>query len=44
MLWIEESGVWFAGADGKPVRAQGIVRRDNERHARDEQLDAAVPA
>ena len=38
MLWIEESGVWFAGADGKPVRAQGIVRRDNERHARDEQL------
>ena len=38
MLWIEESGVWFAGADGKPIRAQGIVRRDNERHARDEQL------
>ncbi len=38
MLWIEESGVWFAGSDGKPIRAQGIVRRDNERHARDEQL------
>ena len=38
MLWIEESGCWFAGADGKAVRAEGIVRLDNERHARDEQL------
>jgi diguanylate cyclase (GGDEF)-like protein len=38
MLWIEESGSWFAGADGKPIRVQGIVRIDNERHARDEQL------
>ncbi len=38
MLWIEESGCWFAGADGKAVRAEGIVRLDNERRARDEQL------
>src|SRR6202789_4504301 len=38
VLWIEESGAWFAGADGKPARAQGIVRLNNERHARDEQL------
>jgi diguanylate cyclase (GGDEF)-like protein len=38
VLWIEESGCWFAGADGRPARAQGIVRVDNERHARDEQL------
>jgi diguanylate cyclase (GGDEF)-like protein len=38
VLWIEESGAWFAGADGKPARAQGIVRINNERHARDEQL------
>jgi diguanylate cyclase (GGDEF)-like protein len=36
--WIEETGCWFAGADGKPVRAQGIVRVNNEHHARDEQL------
>jgi diguanylate cyclase (GGDEF)-like protein len=36
--WIEETGRWFAGVDGKPVRAQGIVRVNNERHARDEQL------
>jgi diguanylate cyclase (GGDEF)-like protein len=38
VLWIEESGAWFAGPDGKPARAQGIVRLNNERHARDEQL------
>jgi diguanylate cyclase (GGDEF)-like protein len=38
VLWIEESGCWFAGPDGKPARVQGIVRLDNERHARDEQL------
>ena len=38
VIWIEESGCWFAGPDGKPVRAQGIVRVNNERHARDQQL------
>ena len=38
LQWIEETGSWFAGADGKPARVQGIVRLNNERHARDEQL------
>lgn len=38
MTWIEESGRWFAGPDGKPASVQGIVRVDNERHAREEQL------
>jgi len=38
VLWVEESGAWFADADGKPIRVQGIVRPDNERHAREEQL------
>jgi diguanylate cyclase (GGDEF)-like protein len=38
VLWIEETGCWFAGPDSKPARAQGIVRINNERHARDEQL------
>jgi len=38
VLWIEETGCWFAGADGRPARAQGIVRVNNERHARDERL------
>ena len=38
VLWIEESGCWFAGPDGRPLRAQGVVRINNERHVRDEQL------
>ncbi len=38
VLWIEECGSWSAGADGKPARVQGIVRINNERHARDEAL------
>jgi diguanylate cyclase (GGDEF)-like protein len=38
VLWIEECGCWFAGRDGKPARAEGIVRINNERHAREEQL------
>ncbi|KJC51746.1 diguanylate cyclase [Bradyrhizobium sp. LTSP885] len=38
LLWIEETGCWFAGVDGKPARVQGIIRVNNERHARDEQL------
>jgi diguanylate cyclase (GGDEF)-like protein len=38
IVWIEESGCWFADSDGRPVRAHGIVRINNQRHARDEQL------
>ncbi|MBN9581881.1 MAG: EAL domain-containing protein [Afipia sp.] len=38
MIWIEECGCWFAGADGRPRRAEGMIRINNERHARDEQL------
>lgn len=38
VLWIEECGRWFAGADGAPARVHGVMRFDNERHARDEQL------
>ena len=38
VVWVEEHGCWFAGLDGKPARAQGIVRVNNERRAREEQL------
>ena len=38
VIWIEETGCWFSGPDGRPARAQGVVRVNNERHARDEQL------
>jgi diguanylate cyclase (GGDEF)-like protein len=38
VLWIEDTGRWFAGPDGKPLRAHGVVRVINERHEREEQL------
>ncbi len=31
-LWVEDNGRWFAGADGRPARAHGVVRVINERH------------
>ncbi|MBR0736847.1 GGDEF domain-containing protein [Bradyrhizobium liaoningense] len=38
VVWVEETGRWFAGPDGRPTRAVGSVRINNERHARDEEL------
>lgn len=38
VIWIEETGCWFAGSDGRPAHAHGIVRINNERHAHDEAL------
>lgn len=38
IVWVEESGRWFAGADGRPSHAEGILRVNGERHAREEQL------
>ena len=37
-IWLEDTGRWFAGRDGKPLRAHGIVRAINERHERERQL------
>jgi diguanylate cyclase (GGDEF)-like protein len=36
--WIEDIGRWFAGPDGRPVRAQGVIRVIDERHAQQEHL------
>ena len=38
-LWVEDTGRWFAGPDGKPARAHGLVRVINDRHAHDERLN-----
>ncbi len=38
-VWVEDSGRWFAGADGKPERVHGIVRIVNERRALEERFD-----
>src|SRR6185312_13391160 len=37
-IWLEDSGRWFAGADGAPARAHGVVRVITERHERERQL------
>jgi diguanylate cyclase (GGDEF)-like protein len=37
-LWIEDVGRWFAGTDGKPRLAHGIVRVINERHDQEQRL------
>jgi len=36
--WIEDTGRWFAGPDGKPARAHGVVRVINERREREQRL------
>jgi diguanylate cyclase (GGDEF)-like protein len=36
--WVEDTGRWFAGPDGRPVRAHGVIRIINERHAQQERL------
>jgi len=37
-LWVEDNGRWFAGADGRPARAHGVVRVITERHDQSERL------
>jgi diguanylate cyclase (GGDEF)-like protein len=36
--WIEDTGRWFAGADGKPRRAHGVIRVITDRHEREQHL------
>ncbi len=38
-LWLEDSGKWFAGEDGLPQRAHGIVRIVNERRLAEQKLE-----
>ncbi len=37
-LWVEDTGRWFAGPEGKPARAHGSVRVINERYERERRL------
>lgn len=38
-MWIEDAGRWFAGADGRPASARGVLRL--ERPVRDDELGDA---
>ena len=37
-LWVEDSGRWYAGADGRPARAHGVLRVINERYEHEREL------
>jgi diguanylate cyclase (GGDEF)-like protein len=37
-LWLEDTGRWFAGSDGRAARAQGVLRVINERYEQEQQL------
>jgi diguanylate cyclase (GGDEF)-like protein len=38
-VWIEDVGRWFAGPDGNPKEAIGIMRVANDRHERDQEMN-----
>lgn len=37
-IWIEDTGRWFAGPDGRPARAHGLVRVITDRYKQERQL------
>jgi len=37
-IWVEDTGRWFAGVDGKPVRAHGVLRVVTARHELERKL------
>jgi diguanylate cyclase (GGDEF)-like protein len=37
-LWVEDTGRWFAGPDGRPLRAHGVLRVINERYEHEQRL------
>jgi diguanylate cyclase (GGDEF)-like protein len=38
MRWVEDRGRWFAGTDGAPAVAVGVLRAIDERHKRESEL------
>ncbi len=37
-IWLEDHGRWWPGADGRPVRARGVIRVINERYQEEQRL------
>ncbi|MGE5387748.1 MAG: putative bifunctional diguanylate cyclase/phosphodiesterase [Hyphomicrobiales bacterium] len=38
VVWVEDTGRWFAGEDGRPAYAHGVVRVVTERHEAERKL------
>lgn len=37
-VWVEDCGRWYAGQNGQPAEVFGILRRIDDRHERDQEL------
>jgi diguanylate cyclase (GGDEF)-like protein len=37
-VWVEDTGRWFTGPEGKPARAHGVIRVINERYEHEQRL------
>jgi diguanylate cyclase (GGDEF)-like protein len=37
-MWLEDTGRWWPGADGKPARARGVIRVISDRHWEEQRL------
>jgi diguanylate cyclase (GGDEF)-like protein len=37
-LWLEDHGCWWAGPDGRPARARGVIRVISEQHKEEQRL------
>ena len=37
-IWIEDTGRWYAGPDGRPCEVYGVVRQIDDRHKQDQHL------
>jgi diguanylate cyclase (GGDEF)-like protein len=37
-VWVEDTGRWFAGPNGRPARAHGLIRVLTDRHRQERQL------
>jgi diguanylate cyclase (GGDEF)-like protein len=38
VVWVEDTGRWFAGADGRPAHAHGVLRIVTQRHEAERRL------
>lgn len=38
VVWVEDTGRWFAGPDGRPARAHGVLRVVTKRHEAERRL------
>ena len=38
-MWVEDHGRWYAGGNGQPFEVYGLLRKADQRHSRDQQMN-----